>query len=75
MEYQKIFKDINNEDIYDNFFGVFPSNKINKFVILEKMMPEKNIFFHNSNYRQRRSARNTLVEHFKHFSDKQIIVF
>ena len=75
MEYQKIFKDINNEDIYDNFFGVFPSNKINKFAILEKMMPEKNIFFHNSNYRQRRSVRHTLVEHFKHFSDKQIIVF
>ena len=37
MEYQTIFKDINNEGIYDNFFGVFPSNKINKFAILEKL--------------------------------------
>ena len=44
FEIRKIFKDLNNEDIYGNFFGVLPSNKINKLVILEKMMPEKNIY-------------------------------
>ena len=65
FEIRKIFKDINNEDIYRNFFSVLPSNKINELVILEKMMPEKTIFFHNFKYRQRRSARHTLVEYFK----------
>ena len=28
FEIRKIFKDINNEDIYGNFFGVLPSKKI-----------------------------------------------
>lgn len=43
FEIEKIFKDINSEDIDDNFLNVFPSNKINKFLMFEKMIPEKKI--------------------------------
>ena len=75
FEIEKIFKDINSEDIDDNFLNVFPSNKINKFLMFEKTIPEKKKSFHNFKYRRRRSARHALVEHFKHFSNKQIIVF
>ena len=42
FEIEKIFKEINNEDINENFLGVFPSDKINKFIMFEKMMPGKN---------------------------------
>ena len=41
FEIEKIFKDINSEDIDDNILNVFPSNKINKFLMFEKMIPEK----------------------------------
>ena len=41
FEIEKIFKDINSEDIDDNFLNVFPSNKINKFLMFEKTIPEK----------------------------------
>ena len=39
FETEKLFKEINNEDINKNFLGVFPSDKINKlFIMFEKMM-------------------------------------
>ena len=41
FEIEKVFKEINNEDINKNFLGVFPSDKINKFIMFEKMMPGK----------------------------------
>ena len=31
QEHEKAFKEINNEDINENFLGAFPSDKINKF--------------------------------------------
>ena len=49
FEIENIFKDINSEDIDDNFLNVFPSNKINKFLVFEKMIPEKKNTFIISN--------------------------
>ena len=41
IEIKKLFKEINNDDLRENFLGVYPSNKINKFIMFEKMMPGK----------------------------------
>ena len=41
FEFAKIFEEISKEDINKNFLGVFPSDKINNFIMLEKMMPSK----------------------------------
>ena len=49
FEIEIIFKEMNNADINDNFLGVFPSDKIKKFVMFEKMMPEKKYSFIISN--------------------------
>ena len=38
---EKSFKEINNDEVNENFLGVYPSDKINKFMMLEKMMPGK----------------------------------
>ena len=38
FETEKVFKEKNNEDNNENFLGVFPSDKINKFIMFEKMM-------------------------------------
>ena len=53
FEIEKVFKEINNEDINKSFLGIFPSHKINKFVMFEKMMPGKKISVHNLEYRQK----------------------
>ena len=45
FEIEKVFKEINNEDINKNFLGVFPSDKINKFIMFEKIMPGKKYLF------------------------------
>ena len=42
FEIEKIFKEINNENINENSLGVFPSDKINKFIMFEKMVLGKN---------------------------------
>ena len=42
FEIEIIFKEMNNADINNNFLGVFPSDKIKKAVMFEKMVPEKN---------------------------------
>ena len=49
FENEKIFKEIYNEDINENFLGVFPSDKIYKFILFQKMMPEKKTLFIISN--------------------------
>ena len=49
FEIEKVFKEINNKDINKNFLGVFPSDKINKFIMFEKMMPGKKYPFIISN--------------------------
>ena len=38
FEIEKIFKEKNNENINENSFDVLPSDKINKFIMFEKMM-------------------------------------
>ena len=48
-EIEKVFKEINNKDINKNFLEVFPSDKINKFLMIEKMMPGKKCLFIISN--------------------------
>ena len=53
LKLKKLFKEINNEDINEHFIGVFPSYKINKFIMFEKMMPGKKISVHNLEYRQK----------------------
>ena len=42
-EIEKLFKEINNDDLSENFLSAYPSDQINKFITFEKMMPGKNI--------------------------------
>ena len=49
FETEKVFKEINNEHINKNFLGAFPSDKINKFIMFEKMMCGKKYPFIISN--------------------------
>ena len=42
FEMEKIFKEINNEDIHEKFLDIFLSDKINKYIMFEKIMPGKN---------------------------------
>ena len=44
-----VFKEINNNDLKENFVGLFPSNRINKFIMFERMMPGKKYPFIISN--------------------------
>ena len=41
IEIEKLFKETNNDDLNENFLGVYPSDKINKFIMFEKMIPGK----------------------------------
>ena len=36
FEIEKVFKEINNDDINENLIDIFPSDKINKFIMFEK---------------------------------------
>ena len=49
FEIERVFKEINNDDLNENFLDVFPTNKINKFVMFERMMPGKKYPFIVSN--------------------------
>ena len=45
IKIEKLFKEINNDDLNKNFLGNFknyPSDKVNKSIIFERMMPGKN---------------------------------
>ena len=46
---EKVFKEINYEHINKNFLGAFPSDKINKFIMFEKMRRGKKYPFIISN--------------------------
>ena len=46
---EKLFKEINNYDLNENFFGVYPFDKVNEFIIFERMMPGKKYSFLISN--------------------------
>ena len=41
FDIEEIFNKANNSDLLQNFVGVFPSNKMNKFLDLKKMMKGK----------------------------------
>ena len=41
FEIQRVFREINNNDLNENFLVVFPSDKINKFIMIERMVPGK----------------------------------
>ena len=49
FETERVFKEINNDDLNKTFLGVFPSDKINKFIMFERMMPGKKYPFIISN--------------------------
>ena len=38
FEIEKVFKEINNDDLNKNYLGVFPSDKINKFAMFERCL-------------------------------------
>ena len=41
FEIEHVFKEINKDDLNENFLGVFPSDRINKLIMFEIMMPGK----------------------------------
>ena len=49
IEIEKLFKEINNDDLSENFLDVYPSDKINKLIMFQKMMPGKKYPFLVSN--------------------------
>ena len=49
FEIEPVFKEINSDDLNENFLAVFPSDKINKFIMFERMMPGKKYPFIISN--------------------------
>ena len=49
IEIEKLFKEINNDDLNENLLGVYPSGKINKFIMFDKMMVGKDNPFFVSN--------------------------
>ena len=73
FEIEKVFKEINNEDINKNFLGVFPSDKINKFIMFEKMMPGKKCSLIISN--MDRSDEGGTHEYFGHFAKELAVTF
>ena len=49
FEIERVIKEINNNDLNENFVDLFPSNRINKFIMFERMMPGKKYPFIISN--------------------------
>ena len=41
IKIEKLFKEINNDDLNEKILGAYPSDKINKSIMFEKMMPGK----------------------------------
>ena len=70
IEIEKSFKEINNDDLNENFLGVYPSYKLNKFIMFEKMMPGKKISFFDFKHGQKRPRWDTLVDYNEHFAKK-----
>ena len=70
FEIEKVFKEINNDDLNKNYLGVFRSDKINKFAMFEKKDVWEKISVHNFQYRQKRRKHQVLLEYFEHFFKK-----
>ena len=49
FEIERVIKKISNNDLNENFVDLFPSNRINKFIMFERMMPGKKYPFIISN--------------------------
>ena len=41
IQIEKAFRDLDDEDVNDNFVGVFPANYINRFIDYKTMILEK----------------------------------
>ena len=41
LQIEKAFKELNDQDIDENFVGVFPANRMNKFIDYKTMISEK----------------------------------
>ena len=71
IEIEKLFKEINNDDLNENFLDVYPSDKINKLIMFQKMMPGKNILSWFQTWTEATKAgRDTLVDYNEHFAKK-----
>ena len=70
FEIERLFKEINNKDLNENILRVSPSDRINKFIMFEKMMSNKKIPLCNLEHRQGKRRWNALMEYFKHFTKK-----
>ena len=68
-EIEKLFKEINNDDLSENFLSAYPSDQINKFITFEKMMPGK-ISFLGFKQGQKQPRWDALVEYNEHFGKK-----
>ena len=49
FEIERVIKEINNNDLNENSVDLFPSNRINKFTMFERMIPGKKYPFIISN--------------------------
>ena len=63
---EKLFKEINNDDLNEDFLGVYPSDKISKFIMFEKMMPGKKLFL-DFKHGYNRNFYSYGIEGVKHF--------
>ena len=52
FDIEEIFNRADNQDLLKNFLGGFPSDKMNKFFDIKKMMKGKKILIFNSKQRQ-----------------------
>ena len=70
-------KRIGDEDLLNNFVGVFPSNQMNKFMNHSEMIEEKKgkYPFIIANLLLLQWKRHTLVEYIKHWTEKWTFFF
>ena len=69
-EIEKSFKEINN-DLNEYFLGVYPSDKRNKFVVFEKMIPGKyKIYLLGFKHGLKQPRQDALMKYNQHFAKK-----
>ena len=64
FEIERIFKNFNSNDLNDNFLGIYPFCKINKFIEFGRMMKGRKFF--SCKHRPFGQGWNALVEHIRH---------
>ena len=74
---EETIKKIGDEDLLDNFVGVFPSNYINKFINHAAMIEDKKVKYPftigNTNLSEKK--RHVLVEHTRYRTEKWYFFF